>query len=379
MRTHAYALALFGSMTVAACTPRSDESRWDTKPEDVQVVTNDRRAKAPTMLQLAPQPTLRVGGPAAVPEDELEPNNGVLAAALLSDGGIVVTEETRIHVFDASGFRRAVLGRRGSGPEEFQNIHAVCRTRGDTVVAEDFNNGRIVVVDARTATLVRTFPNTLGHMTTQACLGDGTFVVQGEEFDKATGDRTMAYRRLRLDGTQVATLLTTHQTRSRRREVGLPRHAASADKWHYADAYFSEFRSFDTAGRLLRIVRSDEPLREVSKLEALASQGMEAAKVSTVPNTGNEMVRSPFYGKVLADSDGRVWIGDIATPENAFEVWTAFDSIGRSEAQLRIPNPRVGQQFEVIGFVPGGVLIRRNDESGAAYIEHYQVVPLKEQ
>lgn len=369
-------VAMAATAGFLACTSKAD-TRWDHVPAEVEIVTNPARSKAPVEFALAAEPTLRVGGPATRPEDELEPSKGALLPVLLSDLGLVVTEETRIHFFDATGVQRALLGRSGSGPTEFLNLAATCSTRGDTVVAEDFNNARIAIIDAKTASLVRTFPNTLGHMANQSCFDDGTFLVEGVEFDKATRALDLAYRRLRLDGSEVATLLKLHLTREKIRQVGAPRLAASGQLWYFADAYFSEVRSFDTAGRLVRVMRTDDPLREVSRAEADAARGFEAAKGNKMARSpGTARSRRPFFSTVAADPEGQVWLRDPDEPGAAYEVWTAFDQAGRLKGRLRLKQPPLGQQFHVTGFTSRGVLIRRGNENGVAFIEHYRLVPV---
>jgi hypothetical protein len=62
----------------------------------------------------------------------------------------VVSEESdhRISVFDRSGRFEREVGRRGEGPEEFQNITAVVAVPGDTIVAFDNRNRRRVAITA---------------------------------------------------------------------------------------------------------------------------------------------------------------------------------------------------------------------------------------
>lgn len=350
------------------------DPRWDATQSGVAIVTNDERASAPTQFSLSHSPVLAVGGPGRSPDDGLAPDNGALSASMLSSGGLVVAEETRLVVFDVTGNRRAIIGRSGSGPGEFRFIHAMCRTRGDTIVVEDFNNAKLVVIDARAGTIVSTFPNADGHLLGRSCFGDGTFLVQDEEFDRETRARTLRYLRMRLDGTVIDTFFSVHRTREQIRQAGLPHLAVSGSRWFYADPYFSEIRSFDVAGNLTRIIRSDEDLLQVSRRDALAAQGMEAARGSqTQPAYETEMVRKPFYGDVMADPDGMLWVNDLLEPGDVHDVWTAFDPSGKMLGRLLVPVPPLGEAFNLIDFTSGGVLMRRYDENGDTWVEHYRL------
>lgn len=71
----------------------------------------------------------------------------------------VVSEESRhrISVFDASGRFAREVGRKGEGPEEFQNINAVVAVPGDTIVAFDDRNRRRTAI-SRAGVAVRAEP-----------------------------------------------------------------------------------------------------------------------------------------------------------------------------------------------------------------------------
>ncbi|MCA1792213.1 MAG: thioredoxin domain-containing protein [Thioalkalivibrio sp.] len=353
------------------CT-RKPDSRWDDAPPGVDVVTNTAFATAPTEYLLHDAADWGVGGPGASPEEEFDLTQGALTAAVLSDGGVVVSEQSRIHFFDSLGRHRAVVGRVGSGPGEFNYINATCRTQGDTIVVEDVNNARLVIVDALAPAIVRTIPNQIGRLPQQGCLEDGTFVVAGATVDRETQVRALAYRRVRLDGSEISTLLASERSRDVTRQVGMPKHAASGANWYFADPYFSEFRTFDITGRLVRITRVEQPLREIPRLQALAAEGIApAAGNATTPRT-DAMVREPFFGRMIASPDGSVWLNELRAPEVTQDVWHRFDTDGRLRGTLRIPMQATGQLLYVLDLSDSGVVMRRDDENGYAWIERYQ-------
>src|SRR6185436_12557272 len=100
---------------------------------------------------------------------------GFLTGVRLSDGGVAVTDDWSVRVFDARGRLLHTVGRRGHGPGEFYQIQAMCRTRGDTLLASDPGNNRITVLD-RNGRIVRTIP--LGGLSVgdNACFDDGTWI-----------------------------------------------------------------------------------------------------------------------------------------------------------------------------------------------------------
>lgn len=370
--------ALFLAVSVlglVGCNSRTN-SRYDAVPEGTPIIDNPARTAVTTEYTLSAEPTYRVGGPAPTPEGELESSMGSLSAVPLSDGGLLVAEMTRIHFFDSTGTRRAILGRSGSGPGEFQNISAACRTHGDTVVVRDPNNARISIIDSRSATLVRAFSSKSDHMYVGSCFDDGTFLVEGTEFVPETRALNLTYRRVRLDGSVVGSLKTAHRDRTRIRQVGVPHVTASGARWFFADAYFSEIRTFDTLGGLVRVIRTNDPLREVSQEASDAAQGAEAAQGSTLPRqTERAKVRLPFFSTIMATPDGRFWLRDPVEPGLAWEVWTLFDSEGKAAARLRIKQPPLGEIFYAIGFTSDGVIVRRGDNNGDAFVEIYRLVP----
>lgn len=367
-------LAAAQLIALTACRSGPD-LRYDAVPPGTEVVTNPGRLQAPTEYSLSAEPTYRVGGPAPTPEGELEPTMGELSTVPLSDGGVLVAEETRIHIFDASGVRRALIGRSGSGPGEFLNISSACGTRGDTVVLEDFNNARIAVIDASLGTLVRSFPSNRGHLQRGSCFEDGTFVLEMEVFNKADKSLDLTYNRVRVDGSVVNSMKATHFARGGVHQVGPPSVAATGSLWYFADANFSEIRTYDTTGAIIRITRTDDPLREVSIEESNAARGFDAAKGSTAPAQPEGVkVRLPFFSVIAVSPNGGLWFREPNEPGPAYEIWTGFNPAGKLIGRLRIKQPPLGEKLYTLGFTNDGAIVRRGDANGDAFIEIYKLV-----
>lgn len=173
--------------------------------DGVRIVDNVARRSAPIAFTLAAKPTLDLGGLKASPDDEISPNGGYLNGVRLSDGRWAVIDESRIRFFNSAGRQLAVVGRKGGGPGEFQQITGICRTRGDTLVVNDAINGRVTIV-APNARIVRSAAVGSADLPWGGgCFDDGTFVLVTAA-PSVGGDRYMQLVRRRLDGKTTQTL-----------------------------------------------------------------------------------------------------------------------------------------------------------------------------
>lgn len=97
----------------------------------VRIVENRARASAPVQFTLGTKARFDVGGLEPEPDNEFNPIQGYLRGTWLSNGGLAVIDEVRMHLFDAAGKRLAIVGRKGKGPEEVTFITSIYRTRGN--------------------------------------------------------------------------------------------------------------------------------------------------------------------------------------------------------------------------------------------------------
>ncbi len=164
----------------------------------VQIVENPSRLEAPVTFTLGATPVFEVGGLESDPDVEFNHRQGYLRGAFLSDGRFAAIDVNRVHYFDANGKRLKIVGRQGAGPQEFQYLMAICRTRGDTLVLNDANNRRMAVLDG-TGSIVRTIAQgDLGSMPFDPCFDDGTFVLMKQSGPLTA--RQLRVTRVRLDG-----------------------------------------------------------------------------------------------------------------------------------------------------------------------------------
>ena len=137
-------------------------------------------------------------------------------------------------------------------------------------------------------------------------------------------------------------------------------------------------------GKLLSVVRSDDPLVAISDADA------ERRLAMTIPNNVSAAERSsrmdriralphaatwPAYSRLLVDPTGRMWVEDYRMTYPAPDGWTAFDPSGRLIGRLVIPAPATGERPpEIISFGVDEILLRRSDGDGAAHLTLYPIV-----
>lgn len=132
---------------------------------------------APPTIRIDPSPSVQIGR-AGDPHYEF---NRIASVVRLSDGSVAVVciGDNDVRVFDRAGAYVRSLGREGSGPGEYQQVHFVGRA-GDTLVLYDFGLRRLTRLDVptgRVATKVLT-PATAQSVFPVALLEDGTLVLR---------------------------------------------------------------------------------------------------------------------------------------------------------------------------------------------------------
>jgi hypothetical protein len=349
----------------------------------IRIVTNPALAAAPETFRFNPTPILDVGGLEEVPYLEFKSNQGYLRGTFLSDGSLVVTDETRLHFFDPQGRRLGVVGSTGAGPKEFRYIIGICRTRGDTTVVFDSHNARNVVI-APTREIVRTFPSKPnGALTFSSCFDDGTVVLSDFEYDRATQSLTTRYQRGRLDGTIANRLVALPPIRYDMvtgAEVAI---ATAGQRFYLGAPGDSEIKGYDAAGRLQLIVRMagrPERITDAKALERMsyaipAGRKPTEAEIAAAKADGLKRWKSgphaeywPTYGRIHADDRGRLWVNQFRVDNKASSVWVAFAADGRMLGKLVL-----APELQVIDFWNNGVLVRAYDDDGATYLRLHAI------
>jgi hypothetical protein len=346
----------------------------------IRIVTNPALSSAKEAFTFGATPTYRVGGLEEVPEQEFKSNQGYLRGAFLSDGRFVVTDESRIHFFDAQAKRIGILGRQGAGPEDFRYLIGICRTRGDTLAVYDSHNARNAIISPAMK-VVRTFPaKPGGQLLFSSCFDDGTLVLTESDYDRATGTRTTRYSRARLDGTVANPLLTTSPARFDMVASAEEGVATAGQRFYHSAAGSTQITAYNTAGRPLFVVRYTPMLEKITDDAALArmpymlpQDGSKPsdAEIATQRAEGLKRWKAgphaeywPTHGRIHVDANGLLWVQQYQRDSKAPNVWVAFATDGKMIGKLVLPEGRK----EVIGFGNNAILLRTTDGDGAAVL-----------
>lgn len=362
-------MASFATVLASAACAEGDDSRWTNPPSGAAVIS------APGLRQI--QVKYEIGSAPHRSFDlshlDIDLQLGSLSPEHLSTGGLVASNRVQLVFFNKDGSFAGTFGGQGEGPGEFSNIGAVCLTRGDTIVLEDRGRRQIAIVDGASRTIIRTFPNEFGRVSGHGCFPDGRFLSMLTSTDTSSGDRILTFLRTSLTGESTA-LLTLNYPRDRLRSGGYPRFVASGSDWILADPHFSEYRVYDTSGAVLRIVRIDEELIELTGLEALRAQGIDVAQGTQLPSDARlPTMRLPFFGSLRIGPDGTVWMSDRTQLDSTVQYWGQFDSGGRALGNLRHDRVALDQGFEIVGFGRNSVIYQHVSLEGIR-LEEYALV-----
>lgn len=135
-------------------TPRSPAGPTTVTRDSsgISLVTSTAPRFPTPMFRVDSIPVLDLGG-SGDPADEF---SGAVTAQKLADGRIVVANQgtSEIRFFDLEGRRLLSVGRKGSGPGEFERIASLAVAAGDTVLVFDRATRRLTVL-APTGAMVR--------------------------------------------------------------------------------------------------------------------------------------------------------------------------------------------------------------------------------
>lgn len=385
------ALALAGCVaavcvTVSQCRQLEAQVPRVRDSAGVQIVENPSRATAPVRYRLGPNPLLDVGGLQPNPNDEFDARQGTMRAVRLSNRTMAVIDVNRIQMFSANGQRITVVGRAGSGPAEFRSLLDICATRGDSILVGDVGNSRIAILDGH-GSVVRTLPSRdIGYTQYDSCFDDGTFVAT-KLLPRVLGiEERYQLIRVRLTGT-VANVLGEFTGRVADFVSSSSASMSVAGQWlYFGSARTSDIWVLTPTGRLVRIIRSDDPPVPVS--DADVERRLAARVPSSVTGEARERMLEqlrgsphattwPTYGQIHSDSRGRLWVQDYrrSWPLPSIDTWTLFDAAGKVVGRLVIAAPEPGSKaIEVLAFGDDDVVVRRWDNDGAGHITIYRLL-----
>ena len=321
-----------------------------------------------------------------------------ISAVRLSDGRIVAAgwAMTDMHLFDAEGRWQQTIGRRGSGPGEFEGLGWVYRMAGDTLLtfepgAQRLQRWRPDGTHLSLALLVS--PPGRSSATLRRPFADGALLLvvptpaPDESTDLTFRDQVTLFRTADAGAPwdSILTYLGAPSLRSVEnpqwswgRPLFTP--APSADI-HEDGIAFSpgdrfEVRFFDLEGRLRTIARRQVPPRPVSAAElneAVAQWGQSMSPERRermrprVRQTATYRTHPPI-GVIRSLTDGRLWVESGGTKLGERIRASIFHRDGRWQGDVVLPTG-----FQMLQVDGDGVLGFRSGEDGFYRLEFYRL------
>ena len=326
----------------------------------------------------------RIAGSVRMPE-------GRLAVANSSSG--------EIRFFDAEGTFLGSSGQKGEGPGEFQDIFFLRKTRGDSLLAYDWDNRRMSVMDTD-GRFARSFELTVlttsgGFPIVSSPYPDGSLLL-GTDMFLASGDATVGTRRdsamyyhLGSEGQVINTLGAfpggeSYQTADGDNWVGgglvfgrAGYAAVSGEGFYYgsSDRYEIEYRN--PGGDILRIIRLDQENLEVTPadIDGFIADRIDRARPERRPIYEIMFRDMPFppempaYGEFIVDEAGDLWVEEYRRPGDDQPRWKVFDPQG---VYLGVVETPPGLRIDEIGM---DYLLGR--WSGDMEVEHVRMYALQ--
>lgn len=301
----------------------------------------------------------------------------VSGAVRLPDGRIVVANSgtSELRFFDRSGRYAMSVGRKGSGPGEFEGLGTV-GVIGDSIAAFDWNLRRISTF-ALDGTFLRSAqlqfpsgsPRPIGMFADGRWLCATNMVFAPAEMSTVRRD-TSAYYVFGADGALVDSLFafpsweffikgSERFAMARSLPFGRGPAAATSGDGFWAgltDRY--ELKRYASDGRLEVVMRR----QHASKL--VTDADIEAYKADALERIDNDNFRRqteqlfqempipstmPAFAGIIVDELGDLWVADYTAPGAATRSWTVFDADGRMLGSFDLPGDlnvyQIGDDF----------------------------------
>lgn len=295
---------------------------------------------------------------------------GVTAATRLSDGRIAVANAgtQQVKLFGPRGEHLASLGRRGSGPGEFQ-VPFWVGTHADSLLVWDAALERLTVFDSR-GTLARStqFPSIGGSFPSAiGTFGDGTLLLASGTDQAAARQEGAAWRgaahlvRISPAGQIIDTVATvpSQERYSYPSRDGMGQTvedlpfgrrtvlAVRGDAVVFGTGNTYSIRQVDTAGRVRELVRKEWTPRPVTgadvrdywaKMVTIGGRSRPdeaAAQRSRIPYPRT----LPPYDALVLDARGALWVKDAQPPAgwDDPDLWRVYSADGAPLATVELP------------------------------------------
>lgn len=374
-----------------ACPIGHAQAQTPTDSAGVRIVEHASIGTTRIAFRIDSTPLVRLGGLRSDEREEFSTRHGLLGTLRLPDGRIVVNDHSELKVFDARGRLLRVIGRRGSGPGEFQQTRSVCLGAGDSLVALDFSLRRASVFTVDGA-FVRTIsvdatPVPLG----EGCFSDGSLLMMGSPrvnertllpaeraklLDRVADFRrvSMSARVVRTVGTWATAPMTAFLAPISTRVV--------RDRIYFGDSRDASVRIHDADGRLTHVFRWRAP--RVNVTPELIERRVRASVPTDAPRSVvEERVQAfhampvqdvlPSYLRMFVDPIGRIWLEDYPVIQRG-PGWTVLDQdgalLGRVEMP-RIAGSSARHPGTIVEVLEDRVAMHWRDEDGAVHLGYF--------
>lgn len=355
------------------------------------------RAQAPSRtIEALPEQTLSA-------LDRSKPFGRIIGAFTLRDGTIVVGDAStsQILFFSKDGKPTRAFGRRGSGPGEFQSMVWMGPCGSDTVAVFDPAQNRVTRLNAL-GTLLGSVPARPpgpvdvirdGRSIPSAflCGRNGVRAVVGwsggpppRTVGPHRGSVTIAIAKPGGNFEALGTFPGAERYRYPRadgpRQLGRTLELAIASSRIYvgtADSFLVQ--SFDFEGRkqvALRHSVSRKPFRAVDRAALKRELGwrfpVSLPRTSLHAAIDAEEFPShlPAHGRLLVDTEDRLWVEEGRAPSDATRLWWGFDASGSVVGSIRVP-----AALEVFEIDRDSVLGRWTDDEGGESVRRHKLIP----
>ncbi len=366
LRPH-WLVALFASLSVTAQAQPPTSVRRDSGGA-TNVEVRNTRTGAPR-LRLTERPSLVLGGERLNEAETFDARHPYLSAVELKGGTIVVNDLVSLKFFSRSGVLQRVVGRRGTGPGEFQQVREICRFTGDSLLVIDAASGRLTLWDSagrHVATHER-----FAYVPSGACTPRGTVIARsaGGAPGSRHGRSYAPFAEYRPDGTRLRSVGLLPAPQPSGPIIQDVHIATVGDGLWVGDPEAGELWIQQRPGVTSIIVRMLDPRSALTddrwreEIEAMFPKTLARAQRERAVERVAKLRRpafDPAFLDMRVDPDGRTWINDYRDRTR----WTVFDARGALLGQLLLSSTGGAASPLLAGVFAGGrvVLLARSPD-----------------
>jgi hypothetical protein len=314
----------------------------------------------------------------------------VVAGALLRDGGAVIADGGRAEhlvLISGTGEVRAILGRRGKGPGEFEDIGGITVLGGDTICVQDFGNQRLSLFSG--ASFVRDVPLRQEGNLTLLGADDTGRLLMGMPLGTYFGRQKTLWRKVPLVRWEPAEVHadTLAEVDWRRFEgANLIRMwgfaVLSNGRFVVGRGDIPELRWLGMDGQPKQILRWHDAPRPLtdgdkSRLEvaykAVMSQYVPRAELQhALPMLfGQTHGPLPLFAGLMADDRDNIWVELYRLPYTSDLV--RYNVVSAEGNWIRSVTVGPGDRFTLLAIRAGRLLVRQRDTLGVQSVGVYEV------